>query len=104
MANGNTPGDGKTSPFTQGGGQVPGNNFITNPRGSNTGAGSRRFDNQQAPPQKPREATADIDEATAAPGGRVPLADAQDAPGKDIGVGSIGNSAKPFTLGGGGDA
>lgn len=100
MANGNITGDGKTNPFTQGGGQVAGNNFLVNPRGSNTGSGGRRFDNQTAPPQKPREATADIDENTAAAGGRIPLADAKPTPGKDIGVGSMGNAAKPYRLGG----
>lgn len=100
MADAKVPGDGKTNPFTQGGGQVAGNNFITNPRGSNTGSGGgRRFDNQQSGGQAPRESTADINEQDAAAGGRVPLADAQQTPGKDIGCGSMGNTYRPYRVG-----
>ena len=37
----------------------------------------------------------------AAPGGAILEANATPAPGKDIGVGSIGNSQSPFRLSGG---
>lgn len=77
---------------------MAGNNFISNPGGSGSRGTGRRFDNQQAAPQRPREATADIDTDTAVPGGLVPKADPVATPGKDIGVGSVGNGQKPFTL------
>ena len=101
MADGTTPGNGSTNPFTQGASSVPGNNFLTNPRGANQGGSGRRFDNEKSAPQAPRQSTADISVADAAPGGLIPMADAQQTPGKDIGVGSIGNAARPFKLDGG---
>lgn len=99
----NQPGNGSSNPFGNGAGQsggsaVAGNNFITNPGGSGSGGKGRRFDDQKAAPQKPRESSADRNGSDAAPGGLVPKVQA--APGKDVGVGSIGNGAKPFRIGG----
>ena len=93
---GKTPGDGKTSPFGNGRGnvgerQTMPNDFRTNPGGSmKPGTPSQtRGEN----PVNPNDA---------APGGRIPLADATPVASKAIGVGSIGNGAKPFRLDGGG--
>jgi hypothetical protein len=97
------PGNGKTSPFGNGSGQaggskVAGNNFLTNPRGSGATSGGRRFDNQVAAPQAKRESVADRNSTDAASGGLLPLVQA--GPNHDVGVGSIGNGAKPFRVGG----
>lgn len=101
----NTPGDGKSNPFGNGtgqtqGGTVPGNNFLTNPGGSGSRGTGRAFHDQQGAAQSPREAVADRDESTAAPGGLIPKVEATPTPGKDIGVGSIGNGNKPYRVGG----
>jgi hypothetical protein len=77
---------------------MPGNNFLTNPRGSAASGSGRRFDDQQPPPQGAREAGADRSTDDAAAGGLIPKVQA--SPGPDVGVGSIGNGAKPFRLGG----
>ena len=106
MAEGSTPGNGKTSPFGNGngntsGGKVAGNNFLINPGGSGMTGTGRRFDNQQAKPQKLYEADSDINRQDAAPGDLIPKADAPARPDSDVGVGSIGDGRKPFTLNGG---
>lgn len=81
---------------------MPGNNFLINPGGSpegNRGGSGTRFDNQQAPPQKPREAVADRNTEDAAPGGLLPLVPPT---GDDVGCGTLGDSNKPYRLNGGG--
>lgn len=97
----NQPGNGSSNPFGNGagttaGGKVAGNNFITNPGGSGARGTGRRFDNQQAAPQRPRESTADRDGSSAAGGGLIPKVEA--GPNHDAGVGSVGNGAKPFRV------
>lgn len=107
------PGDGRTSPFGDGagktqGGNVPGNNFLTNPGGSRSGGGGTNFltspggRSQGANPVAgSREAVADRSTDDAAPGGLIPKIQA--SPGVGVGVGSIGNSQKSHRLGGGGE-
>lgn len=83
MANGNTPGNGSSNPFTSGGRAKP---FEA--------AG-------QTNPQQP--AKHDIDTASVPAGGLIIHADPKPGSpsGRDVGVGSMGNSQKPFRLGGG---
>jgi len=105
---GETPGNGRTNPFGDGagkgtGGNVAGNDFTKNPRGGNTGTGKPRdflgtSDRQKmATPQNQ-----DINPADAAPGPQTAaeVASPGAASGFDAGVGTIGNPAKPFRLGG----
>jgi hypothetical protein len=103
MPDANNTGDGSTNPFGNGagvsqGGTVPGNDFVSNPGGSGTSRKGRTFHDQQPAPQRKYEQTADLNNDQTAPGGRVPMV--QSPPGPDVGVGSIGNGAKPFRLGG----
>jgi hypothetical protein len=88
--------DGKSNPFTQIGNTMAGNNFITNPGGSGSRGTGRSFVGQPSPSQTARDGVADRDNATAPAGGLVPKVQASSG-----GVGSIGNGAKPFRLGGG---
>jgi hypothetical protein len=79
-------------------------NLIQNPRGSFGGSAGPDLTKDSGgrtpvPMQKTGEAE-DLDMRTAAPGGRILLADATPLPGKDIGVGSIGDGRKPFKLSG----
>lgn len=46
--NGNTSGDGKTSPFGKNGGPMPGNDFTKNPAGSQPGGKGANFVEQPA--------------------------------------------------------
>lgn len=116
MADGQTPGNGTTSPFGNGNGgggssAMAGNNFVENPRGTNLGTGSIPSFTEPPPEkatQKPRndtDPTTGMNTADAA-GGATTAAEEADASGDDsggfVGVGSIGNSQKPFSLGGGG--
>lgn len=99
------PGNGSTSPFGNGAGNVgesrmAGNNFLTNPSGGGGSGRGRDFLREPVPSQSPRESGADRSTDDAASGGLVPKVQA--APGPDVGAGSIGNGAKPFRLGGGG--
>ncbi len=84
MANGTQPGNGNSNPFTSGGKANP-----FNPAG-------------QTNPQTP--AKHDIDMASMPAGGLIIHADPKPgAPSShDVGVGSMGNSGKPFRLNGGG--
>lgn len=80
------------------------NNFITNPGGAGSPGtipnyvtdpgGSRALPAQQA-------GSDPVNDRDAAPGGLLPLADAVELPGKEIGVGSIGKPGVPFRLTGG---
>lgn len=81
---------------------MAGNNFLTNPGGSGSRGTGRRFDNQQGASQTARESVADRDTNSAVAGDLVPKVEAVPLPGKDIGVGSIGNAQKPYRIGGGG--
>jgi hypothetical protein len=106
---GNNPGDGRTNPFGDGagkgtGGNVAGNDFTKNPRGSNTGTGRPR--DFQGTGERQKMATPegqDVNPADRAPGPSTAAeaADAGSASGYDVGVGTVGNAAKPFRLGGG---
>lgn len=92
-----TPGDGKTSPFGNGAGGTEGPkampvDFTRSPGGSRNGSPA---------PQSTYESNPDISAKDAAPGGRILKADATPSPAKDLGVGTVGNSARPFTLDGG---
>ena len=88
---------------------MAGNNFIENARGANTGTVKPPDFLTQTAPQKARNETnvaeGGINPDDAAPGPRT-AAEAADASGDmsggNVGVGSVGNGAKPFTLGGGG--
>lgn len=114
---GKTPGDGKTSPFGTNGGPMPGNNFLTNPAGSQPGTSGNNFLENPAgggptaatppdftkggkDPQKqgtdPTNPQSDVT-SDGGPGLR-PAADVPaNSPRKGlIGVGSIGDSRKPF--------
>lgn len=76
---------------------MAGNNFLTNPGGGASSGRGRDFTREVGPSQSPRESGADRSSDDAAAGGLVPKVEAM--PGPDVGVGSIGNSAKPFRLG-----
>ena len=72
------------------------NNFITNPAGSSKGGRIRSFHDQPSAPQKPN--LKERSTVGAASGDLVPKVQSKSS---DVGVGSIGNNAKPFRLGGG---
>lgn len=97
-----TPGNGSTNPFGNGAGgaggnNVAGNNFLTNPGGGGRSGRGRTFHDQKPAPQQPRERAADRNMQDAAPGTLVPMPNAK--PDADVGVGSVGNPAKPYRLG-----
>lgn len=79
---------------------MSGNNFLTNPSGSGVSGRGRDFTKETGPSQTPRESVADRSTDDAAAGGLIPKVEA--GPNHDVGVGSVGNAAKPFRLGGGG--
>lgn len=124
--NGDTPGDGKTSPFGPSNGAPmtptnllqnpsgpapsrPGINFLERPSGSGPAAAAppdfSKGGRGSAPPGQKNGKPDDINPASEIPdgGGLVPLADVPaNSPRKAfIGVGSIGDSSKPFRLKGG---
>jgi hypothetical protein len=122
MGDAKTPGDGKTNPFGgPGAGTMAGNDFNKNPGGS--GAGGKGIDlltkpNGSGPSgAKPRDFTksdnttqksgeaADLNPGSEIrqDGSLVPLADVPSGSPRApmIGVGSIGNSKKPFKVSGG---
>jgi hypothetical protein len=103
MQTGDKSGDGRVSPFGGGnggkgiGGNMSGNNFITNPGG--TPSGPRTLPDMVNNSRPQPKAKPDINTQDAAPGGVLPAAAPPNTrPG---GVGTVGNSAKPFRLGGG---
>jgi hypothetical protein len=78
---------------------MAGNDFVQNPRGSNLG---RRPTMVNRTPGDQRPADRGLNMADAAPGALTAAEEA--SPGKaadDVGVGTIGNGAKPFRLNGG---
>ncbi len=92
-----TPGDGKTNPFGNGAGGAEGSkampvDFTRQPGGSRN----------SVPAQSAYASDPEISAKDAAPGGLILHADAVPGPGKDLGVGTIGNPARPFKLDGGG--
>lgn len=109
LGDGKTMGDGRTSPFGDGGGTMAGNDFVKNPAGGNpggrgndfltrpegegpTGATPTDFAKGGKGPQKSGEAEDLNPESEIRDGGElVPLIDRPDA-----GTGSIGNAHKPF--------
>jgi hypothetical protein len=115
MADAKTSGDGKISPFGKNGGPMPCNDFVKNPAGSAPGGRGTNFltnpggQGPTAPTpadmtqggmeaQKPGEAPVNPESAIKDKGLLVPLADVP--PGSPraalIGVGSMGNTSKPF--------
>ena len=121
--NGDTPGDGKTSPFGPSNGAPmpppnflqqpsgpapsrPGINFLERPRGSGPQAAAppdfSKGGRGGAPDAQKSGQAPDLNPQSEIPdgGGLVPLADVpQGSPRKAfIGVGSIGDSSKPFRL------
>jgi len=88
---------------------MAGNNFVDNARGTNKGTVKPPDFLSQTAPQQARNETnvaeGGINPDDAAAGPRI-AAEAADASGNmgggEVGVGSIGNGSKPFTLGGGG--
>jgi hypothetical protein len=102
MANGATPGDGKTSPFGNGAGRTSGentmpNNFLSNPRGNaNPGKAPRDF--LVSRPQQSGRSQFNTADAAAGP---LTAAEAASPPAtRPGGVGTPGNPARPFRLGG----
>jgi hypothetical protein len=103
---GNIPGNGKTNPFGDGRGgagesaPMP-NDFNRNPAGgSRPGRAPRDF--LRAPPNLARQTPKkdpDLNEQDAAPGPRT-AAETPHANRPEAGVGSVGNAARPFKLGG----
>lgn len=101
MNTGGTPGDGKTSPFGDGrggsgGAMATGNDFGKNPGGNPSGP-SRLPDLINNSRPQPRHAPGH-NTTDAAPGGLIP--DAKPPAHRSGGVGSVGNSQKPFRVGG----
>lgn len=99
MANGTQPGDGRNSPFGNGAGG-PGepmaapNDFTRNPAGTGARQAGTDFSKQSRQQQAAGQRT---NTADAAPG---PATAAEVANRPGAGVGSIGNGARPFKLGG----
>jgi hypothetical protein len=95
------PGDGKTSPYGDGKGgtgmsRAGANNFLTNPRGGNSGSG-KAFDQTKQPKPTASPGTGPNPD-DAAKAGLIPQIDPPDA--VDIGTRPLGqNSKKPFKLG-----
>lgn len=107
MASGDTPGNGRVNPFGNGtggssGGNVAGNNFITNPRGSGGGAAPRNFIDASRTQTRATPEARGVNSKDAAPGPvtAAEVANNTNDPGNPVGVGTIGNSAVPFKLGG----
>ncbi len=101
MNQGSTSGDGKTSPFGDGrggnaGGNMSGNDFGTNPRGNPSGPS--KLPDMINNSRSQVAAKPDFNTQDAAPGGLIP--EALPPATRAGGVGSIGNSSKPFKLGG----
>lgn len=100
MASPTQPGDGRTSPFGDGAGgskeqaMASGNNFLENPRGTGGGKPPRDF---LRPTVAQKPAGQRTNPADAAPGANT-AAEGANRPG--AGVGSIGNAARPYKLGG----
>ena len=106
MASGSTPGNGRTSPFGDGKGGISGGRApIGNPGGgepSSTAGKSPPFNPSTQTRVQPTYSDADI-KATEPPGGRMPFANvdakvANPVRATEIGVGTIGDSRKPFAL------
>jgi len=104
--NGNTPGDGKTSPFgapNQGGGNgnMAGNDFGKNPGGTRApGATPTDFTKLGSRPQA--SGTDPTNTSDSAKGGPIPVDGMTPPANRPGGVGTVGSSAKPFRLSGGG--
>lgn len=103
MGDGRTPGNGSTSPLGDGaGGATKGigamADFTRTPGGNPTG-GSTPRDLTRPPAVQQKPAGQRTNTADAAPGGPIPAA--APPPVRPGGVGTPGNSAKPFRLGGG---
>jgi len=101
MAEGNTPGNGSTSPFGNGAGATQtagpargGNDFTTNPNGNGTPPG--RFAEPVNRPQKGRADGWNPD--TVPKGGRLPFVDPSSRQGASLQV--AGSAKKPYRLGG----
>ena len=100
MGDGKTPGNGSTNPFGDGAGNATKASTsmtdFTNPGAPKTGGATPRDFSRESRSQSaaaPRTNAAD-----AAPGGPVPVV--TPPPQRTGGVGSPGNGAKPFRLGG----
>lgn len=105
---GKSAGDGKTSPFGDGGGKQGGggsvaNNFVENPKGARSGGMKPRSFVEPAPEKRQQSAKKDDTNPQDRAPGPMTAAEAvtptQDA-GNPIGTGSLGSGQKPFKLGG----
>jgi len=104
---GKTPGDGKTNPFGDGAGKTQGsrampNDFSKNPAG-NAGRSKAPPSFITPDPRKTRQAPAKDETIAAQDAAQGPrtAAETPHANRPEAGVGSVGNSAKPFRVGGG---
>lgn len=110
MALGKVPGDGKVSPLGNGGGSsefggsMAGNDFVANPRGSNTGTSPRDFVDAHRSSTQATDQNQDINAADRAPGPdtAAEASNKTEDAGNPTGAGSIGAAAKPYVLDGGG--
>jgi len=116
MNNGKTPGDGKTTPFGTNGGPMAGNDFLKNPAGSQPGTRGNDFVTSPAGAGPSAPTPPDFTKGSASPQKTGPAPDLNpesEVKGKDgllpdatvpqgspraplIGVGSIGDTRKPF--------
>ncbi len=106
MASGSTPGNGSTSPFGDGKGGISGGRApVGNVGGgmpSGTAGKAAPFNPSTTTRTQPNYSDADI-AATEPPGGRMPFANVDAGKANpirrtELGVGTLGNPAKPFTL------